>query len=93
MRLTNGYYGSSVDGSPDGHTCLAALWIGTIRLFDCASGQPLRELAGHEDMIFAGAYFTADGRRIVSGSGDIFATPRDSSVRVWDVATGEQSYR
>ena len=93
MRLRDEFYGTSVDVSPDARTCLAALWTGRIRLFDCASGQTLREWQAHEDMIFAGAYFTADGRRIVSGSGDIFASPRDTSVRVWNVATGEQLYR
>jgi WD40 repeat protein len=46
------------------------------------TGKQLRELKGHTHTVMSVA-FSPDGDRIVSGS-------RDSSVRVWDVRTGEQ---
>jgi len=79
--------------SPDG-TLVAASGPGgmSIILQETATGRTVRELTGHTSFL-AGLTFTTDGRRLVS-SADMHNTGRqtveDLSVRVWDVATGQQ---
>lgn len=83
--------------SPDGRYALsgacAAIGAGedhSIRIWDLDSGECLRVLDGHAGNNSLGlpeagvrsAYFSADGRQILSG-GD------DGCVRLWDVATGK----
>ncbi len=92
-RVYGTLLGPGIDISPDGRTGLAAAWDGKIWLWDYGSGKMLRSLEGHTEMVFAGAYFTPDGKRIVSGAGDIFGVSEDNSVRLWDVATGEEIHR
>jgi WD40 repeat protein len=55
-----------------------------LQLWDAATAQrrSARELSGHTDGMTAVA-FTRDGRTVASGS-------QDTTVRVWDVATGKQ---
>ena len=76
--------------SPDGQLGLTGLWTGEICLWDYATGQEIRRLRGHTEMVFGGVHFLPDGRRIVSGAGDIFAAAKDNTVRVWDVETGQE---
>lgn len=92
-RLQGPLLGPGIDISPDGELGLAAAWDGSIWLWDYESGEMLRALSGHTEMLFAGAYFTPDGTRIVSGAGDIFGVAEDNTVRVWDVTTGEELQR
>ncbi len=92
-RLYGKLLGPGVDISPDGRTGLLATWDGVIWLWDYESGDMLRPIQGHTEMLFAGAYFTPDGKKIVSGSGDIFGVSEDNTVRVWDVATGQEIWR
>ncbi|MDR7593308.1 MAG: WD40 repeat domain-containing protein [Armatimonadota bacterium] len=54
----------------------------TVRLWNAATGQPVRVLRGHEALVTALA-FSRDGRFLLSGS-----EPHDRTVRLWDVATG-----
>jgi WD40 repeat protein/transcriptional regulator with XRE-family HTH domain len=54
----------------------------SIRLWDAATGVPLRELRGHTDGLGKMA-FLPDGKRLVAAS-------LDGTVRLWDVATGQQ---
>ncbi len=53
----------------------------TIRLFEAATGTLVRKFEGHTTDVLA-LTFTPDGKRIVSGG-------EDTTVRVWDIATGE----
>lgn len=68
--------------SPDGKmlaSCGADL---RIRLWDAASGRPLRELAGHPQWISNIAFSPAG--KILASKGD------DHTVRLWNVATGRE---
>lgn len=80
----------SVALSPDGLLGATAMFDGDIWLWDYATGRTLRKLRGHTEMPFAGLLFTPDNRRLVSGSGDVFGHAKDTTVRVWDVASGKQ---
>jgi WD40 repeat protein/DNA-binding SARP family transcriptional activator len=79
--------------SPDGRLGLTGLWTGEISLWDYASGEEIRRLRGHTQMVFGGVHFLPDGRRAVSGAGDIFADATDNTLRVWDVETGAELQR
>jgi WD40 repeat protein len=64
----------------DGHRAVSASEDRTLRLWDLESGQTLRLLKGHTNLINAVAV-TPDGRRAVSVSGD-------NTLRVWDLDSG-----
>jgi WD40 repeat protein len=72
---------SSIVWQPEG-TYLAIGDGATIRLIAMAEGQPSRDLFGH-DAPMNDLEFQADGRVLASASDD-------RTVRLWDVATGEQ---
>jgi hypothetical protein len=73
---------SAVALSPDGRLALTGSMAKTIRLWDVASGQPIRLLRGHMGDIRA-VRFSPDGRLVLSAS-------RDRTVRVWDLETGRE---
>jgi len=81
---------TSLDLSPDGRLGVTGHWTGQISLWDYDTGNVRQTLTGHTEMVFAGTLFSPDGQRVVSGSGDIFAQAKDNTVRVWDVATGQE---
>lgn len=81
--------------SPDNRWLAVGGWIdsstrritpccGDIRLIDLLSGQVVRLLKGHQSVILSLA-FSADGRRLVSGSAD-------KTARIWDIASGQSPY-
>jgi eukaryotic-like serine/threonine-protein kinase len=55
---------------------------GEVKVWDAHTGQETLTLTGHTDPVYSVAY-AADGKRIVSGSGD-------NTVKVWDARTGKE---
>jgi WD40 repeat protein/type II secretory pathway predicted ATPase ExeA len=90
---------AAVAVSSDGQLGMTGLWTGEISLWDYATGQEIRRLRGHTEMVFGGVHFLPGGledtfgRRAVSGSGDIYAVADDSTVRLWDLETGQELRR
>ena len=68
--------------SPDGARLLSAGKDGSLRLWDAASGEQLRTLAGHEGPVRSCAW-SPDGTRLLSAG-------MDGTLRLWDATTGEQ---
>ncbi len=66
--------------SPDGTRIATASRDGTARIWDAATGSPLRELTGHLGMVEMVAW-SPDSTRIATAS-------RDRTVRIWDADTG-----
>ena len=66
--------------SSDGCRLAAASSDGIVRVWDAATGAPLRELKGPDSPVLSVA-FSPDGRHLASSSAD-------PAVRLWDVATG-----
>jgi WD40 repeat protein/mono/diheme cytochrome c family protein len=74
-------YLPAVTFSPDGDRCLIC-GEKTMYLVNAKTGQIQRRLEGHAAAVVS-ATFSADGRRILSGSDD-------RTLRLWDVETGKQ---
>ena len=71
---------SAVAASPDGKWLATAARDNVIRIWDAASGQPVKELPGHTGTVNS-LKFSPDNTRLASGSAD-------KSLRVWDIAGG-----
>src|SRR5207237_230251 len=75
---------SSMSGiaiSPDGKYLVAADDDKTIHVWDIGTGQVVRVLAGHADVVLR-ISFSRDGKYLASAS-------FDGTVRIWDFATGQ----
>jgi WD40 repeat protein len=71
---------SSAVISPDGKRLLTASWDGTARMWNIDDGTPFGSAMSHETDWVQFAYFSSDGRYVVSGS--------DRSIYLWDAKTG-----
>jgi tetratricopeptide (TPR) repeat protein len=67
--------------SPDGTRLATASEDKTARLWDARTGQLLRELTGHTEMVTRVA-FSPDGQRLATGSSA-------GTARLWDARTGQ----
>jgi WD40 repeat protein len=65
--------------SPDGRILVSPSDDNTIKMWDLATGRPVRTLTGHSGPIRSIA-FSPDGRRLVSGSWD-------RTVKLWEGGT------
>jgi WD40 repeat protein len=82
--------------SPDGKLLACARGNGQgnlpgeapVHLLDVETGKEVRAFSGHRECVHALA-FSPDGKTLASSGGDIFHKDL-LSVRLWDVATGEQ---
>jgi len=59
---------------------VSASFDSTIRIWDAQTGECIRILEGHADIVFSAA-FNNEGSMVVLSSGD-------QSIRIWDVLTG-----
>lgn len=80
MRFRHGSGVSSIAYTPDGKILISA--CNDIRLWDPASGQEIRRLAGHSGSVQSVA-IASDGIMLASGGSD-------GMVRLWDVSTGRE---
>jgi WD40 repeat protein len=73
----------SVVWSPDGRYVASGATDNTVRVWEAATGQPVRTLREHTDRVTSIAW-SPDGRYIASGAAD-----KDKTVRLWEAATGQ----
>ncbi|MBS1118511.1 MAG: WD-repeat protein [Deltaproteobacteria bacterium] len=76
---TGGYYVSRLAVSPDGLRVAGAMGDRTVRLWDATTGQVVRVLRGHSDLVMDVA-FSPDGTTLASAS-------YDKTIRVWELAS------
>ena len=72
---------SAIATSPDGKWIATAAADKIIRIWDTATGKPVKELPGHSGVVGA-LKFSPDNKRLASGSAD-------KTLRVWDLAAGK----
>ena len=74
--------------SADGKQIASGSFNATIKIWD-ETGKLTTTLQGHKNPIRS-LSFSPDGKRIVSVSGGIVLPSNDHTVKLWDVATGEE---
>jgi len=88
VRTLSGHAGGigRIAWSPDGTILASPSQDKTIRLWDAGTGACLRILEGHHEGVHVVA-FAPDGRMLASGGGDF--PPKDASIRLWNIDSGE----
>jgi WD40 repeat protein len=76
---------NNVAFSPDGTRALSTSWDSTVRLWDVATGEQLRQLVGHNGAVW-GVDFSEDGRTALTSSSDL-------TIRLWDLDAGQEIRR
>jgi WD40 repeat protein/serine/threonine protein kinase len=79
-RMNHWSHANCVALTRDGRTLASGGMDNCVRVWDAATGRPLRVLRGHTDEVLAVA-FAPGGDVLASGSAD-------GTVRIWEVATG-----
>jgi WD40 repeat protein len=69
---------TAVVATSDGRHALSGSYDGTLKLWDLATGQPVRTFLDRVTAVVA----TSDGRHALSGS-------YDGTLKLWDLATGQ----
>jgi WD40 repeat protein/DNA-binding SARP family transcriptional activator len=93
LAILNGHASDVLDVAigPDGRTALSSGRDGGLIQWDMVDAQEMQRLQGHQDAVWDVA-FSPDGRQALSSSGA--ASPsvlvQDASLRLWDLASGEQ---
>ncbi len=79
----------------DGRRALTGASDGSVILWDLASGAELRRINGPTpgSSFLYGMTFTPDGTRIIAGTRDVQRGSPESSMVLFDVATGEEQLR
>jgi WD40 repeat protein len=80
LSTFSGVLGLSLAWSPDGTKLVAGDTV--LQVLDSVTGQVLHSLVGHTDYVLS-LVWSPDGSRIASGG-------LDSTVRVWDLETGDE---
>ena len=85
----------SLSAPGDGKRIMAGIRDGTVRVFDVATGKQTHCLQGHSWLVNT-VSMAANGRRALSGNGDIhplLAKGSDRTLRYWDLDAGKQIAR
>jgi WD40 repeat protein len=82
--IAKGVYSAAF--SPDAAVAAGGEYDNTIRLWDVATGKPLRTFVGHQGPI-GGVAFSLDGRTLASWG------QWEPAIRLWDAATGRERRR
>jgi eukaryotic-like serine/threonine-protein kinase len=75
---------SAIAFSPDGGSLASASHDGIVRLWNVRTGQVVRALAGHADVVYGLAY-SPDGHALATASWD-------RTVKVWDPQSGREHF-
>jgi RNA polymerase sigma factor (sigma-70 family) len=78
-RFRHAVVAAQVVWMPDGKTIVSGSHLGTIRVWDAATGKELRAFRAHDGGVCSLAV-SPDGRRLASGSWDC-------TIRLWDTST------
>lgn len=83
--------GVSVTYSPDGERIASGGWDWTVKVWDAESGEEFLTYTGHHISCVTSVAFSADGKRIASGS--VGSGSEDNSVNLWDARSGTDLVR
>ena len=76
--------------SPDGMRIVSGSWDKLLKVWDAETGDEIMTLAGHKGRLRSVA-ISPDGKRIVSSCGDtVQENGENSTMKIWDLATGTE---